>query len=256
MKLVTLNIWGGKIHEPLIAFLKAHSEDIDIFCFQDLLFGTKPEFTPLRKGRANIFQEIGEILSDHKALTFRIPGESHFHDEILAQNIGYGQAIFLKNSLNIADSGGFRSNDGGVYAQDGTIIGGRYQWVKIKINGQEVTMMNVHGLWQKDSDKKDTPERIRQSQLIQNFLISSTENKILCGDFNLAPDTESIKILEKNMNNLIKERGFQSTRSSIYEKPGKFADYVLVSSSIKVNDFKVMPNEVSDHLPLYLDFTL
>jgi len=78
--------------------------------------------------------------------------------------------------------------------------------------------------------------------------------KILCGDLNLRPDTESMRILEHGMNNLITEYSIQSTRTRYYTKPEKFADYILTSPEILINEFRVMPEEVSDHCPLYLDF--
>lgn len=56
------------------------------------------------------------------------------------------------------------------------------------------------------------------------------------------------------MKNLIKDFGITSTRSSYYKKPVRFADYTFVSEGIKINDFKVLPDEVSDHLAMYLDF--
>ena len=56
------------------------------------------------------------------------------------------------------------------------------------------------------------------------------------------------------MRNLIKEYNITSTRTSFYKKPVRFADFVFVSKDIKVNDFKVLPDEVSDHAPLFLDF--
>jgi endonuclease/exonuclease/phosphatase family metal-dependent hydrolase len=43
---------------------------------------------------------------------------------------------------------------------------------------------------------------------------------------------------------------------SFYEKPEKFADYMFVSKGIAVRDFQVLPDEVSDHAPLFLDFDL
>ena len=67
-------------------------------------------------------------------------------------------------------------------------------------------------------------------------------------------DTESMKVLEKGMRNLVKDYGVTSTRSHFYKKRGKFADYILVSPEVEVKDFKVLQESVSDHLPLYLEF--
>ncbi|MCX6712734.1 MAG: endonuclease/exonuclease/phosphatase family protein, partial [Candidatus Vogelbacteria bacterium] len=100
----------------------------------------------------------------------------------------------------------------------------------------------------------DTLERLEQSRKIKAFMDSVDSPKILCGDFNLLPDTESLKIIEGGLRNLIREYGVTSTRTSFYTKPDKFADYVFVSPEIKVVDFKVLPDEVSDHSPLLLEF--
>ena len=76
----------------------------------------------------------------------------------------------------------------------------------------------------------------------------------MCGDFNLLPDTESIKILESSgLRSLIKEYNITSTRTSFYTKPAKYADYILVTPGIEVKDFKVLTDEVSDHSPLFLE---
>ncbi len=62
------------------------------------------------------------------------------------------------------------------------------------------------------------------------------------------------KLEDFGLRNLIKEYGITSTRTSFYTKPEKFADYMLVSPGVEVKDFKVLPDEVSDHSPLYLEF--
>ena len=54
---------------------------------------------------------------------------------------------------------------------------------------------------------------------------------------------------------MIAEYGITSTRSSVYMKPGKFADYIFVSGAIQVENFATIPDEVSDHLALRLEFS-
>ena len=99
MKLITLNVWGGKLYEPLINFVKDNSPDTDIFCFQDMLFGSKPEFSPVQKGRINLFEEIQKVLKNFNSFTYRDPEESYFHGELLPLEVGCGQAIFVKNNF-------------------------------------------------------------------------------------------------------------------------------------------------------------
>jgi endonuclease/exonuclease/phosphatase family metal-dependent hydrolase len=60
---------------------------------------------------------------------------------------------------------------------------------------------------------------------------------------------------ELGMRNLITEYGVTSTRTSLYTKTEeRFADYIFVSKDIEVKDFKVLPDVVSDHAALLLEF--
>ena len=52
------------------------------------------------------------------------------------------------------------------------------------------------------------------------------------------------------MCNLVKAYGITSTRSLLYKRPDRFADYVLVSPEVQVEHFQVLDEVVSDHLPL------
>lgn len=61
-------------------------------------------------------------------------------------------------------------------------------------------------------------------------------------------------MFDERYNNLIKKYDVKSTRSSLYTKENKYADFVFTSPEIKINDFKVLQDEISDHLPLLLDF--
>lgn len=56
------------------------------------------------------------------------------------------------------------------------------------------------------------------------------------------------------MQNLISDYEIASTRSHYYIKPIKFADYAIVSPDISAIYFEVLPDVVSDHLALFLEF--
>ena len=66
-------------------------------------------------------------------------------------------------------------------------------------------------------------------------------------------------MLGRAMRNLIKEYGIESTRSELYNDMEKWkdpiADYVFASPDVKVRDFKVLGDVVSDHLPLFIEFS-
>jgi len=258
MRLITLNTWGGIVYEPLLLFVEKHADSTDIFCFQEMIFGPKAEFSKKNKARLNLFSEIEKRLTDFIPYKYLVPDQAlHFQDELLPSDTRPGQTIFVRKTLSVKSQGGFRG-----YVADnipGVTFGGKgtgsCEWLELETTKNEtLTVLNLHGLWQENSQKADTPERFTQSEIIKKFLSSRPGGKILCGDFNLTPTGKSIKMLEENMVNLVKTHNITSTRSSFYTKPGKFADYILISPEIQVEKFEVLQDEVSDHLPLFLEF--
>lgn len=124
----------------------------------------------------------------------------------------------------------------------------------IGAGGEIYEIYTVHGLWF-PGVKIDHPETILQSRNICKFISKAKGKRILCGDFNLYPETESIMAIGRaGMRDLIKDYGVISTRSSYYKYEKKFADYVFVSKEVKVGNFEALQDEVSDHLPLALEF--
>ena len=242
MKLITLNIWGGHVRQPLLDFIKLH-QDIDIFCLQEVYQKAARTICTLDGFEVDldIFSEIGALLPKHQA----------FFRPFL--NNSYGIAMFVRNSIPVLEEGEVQIHDNPSYPGMGPTHLRNLQWIRVQTNNQDYTVMNVHGLWN-GQGKTDTPERMEQSKRIKDFVDTCAGPKILCGDFNLRPDTESLKILDVGMTNLIKTHNITSTRTSFYGKEEKFADYVFVSPEINIKHFEVMKDEVSDHSPLFLDF--
>lgn len=245
MKLITLNTWGGRVKEPFVEFIEKY-RDVDIFCFQEVYDKSEEilgEEYP--DSNHNLFIELTDLLPNHNGF-FRP-----------ALHGVYGIAIFIKKDYLVSDEGEILIH---ARNQDGVMNDGHHdrnmQWIKFSCDGRAYTVFNVHGLWN-GKGKDDTQERISQSKIIKECINGTPDPKILCGDFNLNPETESVVILEKGMNNLVKDYAISTTRTNIYfAKPGKtekFADYIFTSPDIRVKNFAVLPDEVSDHAALFLE---
>lgn len=243
MKLITLNAWGGHVEEPLLKFVFDYA-DVDIFCFQELYHNAENKIsTEDKKVNLNLFAELQRLLPEHKS----------FFRPVVAGCFGVG--IFIKNTLEVIAEGEVIIHHNKNYPGLGPTHSRNLQWIKFRTDSQICHVLNVHGLWN-GMGKTDTPERIAQSHKIKEFVDTIKTPKILCGDFNLRPDTQSTKIIEHGMHNLVQIHGIDSTRTSYYTKEEKFADYIFTSNDIKVNSFAVLTNEVSDHAPLLLDFDI
>ena len=57
------------------------------------------------------------------------------------------------------------------------------------------------------------------------------------------------------LRNLINEYSIATTRPRNFAYDRPYADYVFVSPEIQVQRFSALPDEVSDHLALQLEFT-
>jgi len=253
MKLISLNTWGGRAgKEKILAFFVAH-KDVDVFCLQEIWSAPYEHFEGYSAGGLSIdhsrimvygMQEISTLLESHTAYF-----KPHHLDN-------YGLMTLVKKDLDVISEGDvFIHKDKG-YIPEGDIgfHARNVQFVKIATKNGNRSILNFHGLWNGDG-KGDSESRLLQSDRIIQFMKTLSNPYIMCGDFNLLPDTQSIKKLEDfGLHNLIKEYRITSTRTSFYTKAEKFADYALVSDEISVKDFKVLPDEVSDHSPLYLEF--
>lgn len=261
MKLLSLNVWGGTIHKPLIDYIKKHSEDTDIFCFQEVFHSTQSKISNGIK--TDLFDNLLKALPDFAG--FYAPIITGYDTQIKVDfDLAFGQATFVRKNVDLISEETFFVHGEFDYAPPTTIEGvidaidmpRNIHCIKIKINGKEVLIGNFHGYWLPGL-KIDSPQSLAQMEAVLKIYNSFKGPRIIAGDFNLRPDTKSLKMLEENLKNLIKEFEIKTTRSIHYKKTTeKFADYVLVSDDIKIKSFKVPNEEVSDHLPMILDFTV
>lgn len=241
MKLITLNIWGGQIYDPLCTFIQTYA-DTDIFCFQEVYKNAPQKVcTDDAPVRLNIFSELENLLPEHTGF---------FRPTV---NGIYGIALFIKKKFPILEEGEIMIHHAPNYAGLGPTHSRNLQWIRCHANAKTYSIINVHGLWCKEG-KIDTVDRIKQSTRIRDFMNQQKNPFVLCGDFNARPNTESISRLAQGMNNLIQTHNIQSTRTSLYGKDEPFADYVFTSNGINVHHFNVLNDVVSDHAPLMLAF--
>lgn len=244
LKLISLNIWGGYIERPLLEYIEKN-KDVDIFCFQEVYhkapvkMSTDDKYPPL-----DIYDSIQKRLPEHV---------SYFQP--IKEIEGYGIAVFAKKQITVVESGSINVYYNQNYPGSGPSHSRDLQWLKCEMAGKYFYILNFHGLWN-GKGKTDSKDRIIQSQKIKEFINSLEYPIVLCGDFNLRPDTESINILKNGMRDLIKEYDIKSTRTLFYKKPEKFADYIFISKDVSVNAFKVLEEDVSDHAPIFLSFSL
>ena len=254
MRLTTLNAWGGRSMYPLMRFLRRRKGMTDVFCFQEIFDADQAVIDakhPDEHLRGDLFLKISAELDEFVG-TF-----ARFEDPHRMST-----AIFVRKTIPVLSA-----SEPMVYLppapkEEGSMVFSprKLQTVTLDVSGKPVLVANLHGLWNA-GPKTDTPERIAQSERVVEALEAHAGPKIVCGDFNLLPQTMSVRILEVEggLRNPVVERGVKSTRTTLYrhyDNPAEpnFADYILHSTDLSAEEFEVLPDIVSDHSPLYARF--
>lgn len=242
MKLIQLNTWEGRLGRNLYKFIER--QQADILMLQEVL--SSPE------GKTYYFDELQTIKEKSQlAYDFFSP---------LTGNVHQGKQTYFGNAIVSRD--GFEST----YQED-TLESYKENWdaetdtddIKLfqhaVINpapGKFLNLVNYHG-HNSHGQKQGNELTAKHCQQIADYIGTLAGPVILAGDFNLAPDSESLKPLNTMLKNLCIENAIQTTRNPLANSD-IVVDYIWVSHDMTVQHFEVLPDMVSDHAALLLEF--
>jgi len=228
MKIIFLNALNAHLRKPMEAFLRKHAPDTDVFCFQE----AEDEMQRLCEAELSEYERV--------EATKMLYAKDH-----------YFQATYVRRGLSVRSS---------PVLQDLPDMGlGLY--TEISQKGRVAHVCNVHGIARfgnAPDDKKDAPGRIAQSRELLRFFEDKKGPRIIGGDLNVLPDTQSIRMFEESgYRNLVTEFGITTTRNELSwsrypDRKLYYSDYVFVSPDLRVESFEVPNIEISDHLPMIL----
>lgn len=265
-RILSLNAWGGRLNEELIAYLTM--ADADVFCLQEIVNAPPdaPDWLYYRDGdlvlpqRAHLFDDICAALPGHRGAFFPAArGElsDHLHHPVTAE---FGLATFVRRShAVIAGAAGFIHGGFGAegWGEHPRARNAHCFRVHDYSRRSAMTIAQLHGI-RETSGKGDTPARARQTARLVSMIKTvwpGNEPLAVCGDFNVLPDSAMFETLGAlGLNDLVTGGGHSDTRTSHYTKAGRFADYMLATADAGVLSFDVAAApEVSDHRALVLD---
>lgn len=266
MKLLCLNVCQfDKNNERLEKFLNENS--YDIVCLQEVT----------RRIEIGAIQEFVSYDSISKSTDYM---ESPFFAPIWALKRFYkenfhGQELFDHNMQGYVEFGNYiRSTLEISYGQN-IFLQGNYvmrtdwsEWPEVDSRAVQVVdllikgapglrILNYHGIWTKDKMGNETT--VNACKRISEIAAEVEYPSIICGDFNLFPDTESMRVFEDKYVNLMNKFDIRTTRpdsNAFKDNKRNVVDYVLCSKGLQVNDLTVIESDVSDHLPVVVDFEL
>lgn len=267
MRFVSLNAWGGACWPALSEWLP--SVGADILCLQEMIRAAEPspEWLVYRDPyrvldqRADLFGDVSNLLPTH-AGHFAAAVQGPLEDGAgRVYRSDHGVGLWLREDLTLDTlearfiHGAHRPDGWGAEPVPRVM-----QVARVIVDGRPLIFGHLHGLRDPDG-KQDTPARAAQAEAIA-AAIKQLQNPgdpvILAGDFNLLPESRTFaRLAALGLTELVTARGHTDTRTSLYKKPQRFADYLLVSPDVQVRAFDLPATpEVSDHRALVLDFEI
>lgn len=249
IKIICLNLFeGGLLWENIEQFLK--KENADILCFQEVFRGSQhqpPNF--------NSIPRLQKVLPKYD---YFFSPESHAFWP--AGGVDVGNGIFsrfpIKEKETIFLFGEYVKVDRPKNKNDFSKDPKNMQHAVIEIDGKQLHVCNMHGIWGLDGG--DNPARLRMSEIMVQA-IKGKEPAVLMGDFNLKPNTQTIRNIEKIMTNVFKDELTTSFNMRHKTNPGyatAVVDMFFASSTVKVLSKSCPEDDVSDHKPLVVSIEI
>ena len=240
---MTLNVWQGRLERVLLKHLE--TIDVDFACMQEAV-----EYDGQPAGLATPYSKIGKSLRLDSQFFSPLTASRFGDKKITFGNIIYSKFPFSETSTiftrgQYEDDFDFDTDDYNVRA---------FQHSLVEIEGKKLHLLNHHG-HHIDGHKRGDDETMRQVRQIAEYIEGLDGAVILCGDFNLSPDSESIQQLSGNLRNLAVDYSLKTTRSQLTYK-NEVCDYIFVNDRIDVKDFSMDETIISDHNALILDFDI
>lgn len=252
IKVIQINIYGGKYFDELIDFLK--QEDPDFITMQEVTVG---KFNLYQDKDVGLFELLKEKLGMH--------GIYHGDIKLIGDpDSMYGNAVFSKlpvvekNVLVLKD---FRpvsfdeamGNDNSTSEVQNTHL----LDAKVNLGGKELRIISWHGAW--TAPPKDTEETLRQAKMVCDYLSKINGPFILGGDLNNIIGNKTIDMISGVANNLMIYSGVEATTNRKVHKirpRGYLIDYIFTSFDIRAISLKVPEITVSDHLPVITELEI
>lgn len=229
----------GKVEGNLRRFLENHK--FDVICMQEVMA------SPDREGHlAGLCFDLSQIL--------RASGmKYHFYSPNWSSDLAGGSMTWGNLILsNIPFTETQSSFINGEY-KEGTVLG---QDIANNLNIQiarlenDMTIVNHHGFWRPfpmgDEDSVRAFEKVGR-------IVGALEGPVvMCGDLNIIHESPPMRPLDF-LCDLTHENKIKNTLSGLKFDGDVACDHILINSSVEVDQFKVYPDLISDHLALMAD---
>ncbi len=244
LKIISFNTWYSKFWSKMVPYLQ--SVNADIICLQEV-----------SRNWPNFGLEKVDVV---EKITQALPGYSCVYAPILArvekgivQDLG-NLTLCKRNIVQKKIHYLFQQPDWKI--DDYENQARNMVEVQLDCDGELLSIFNTHLSY--SARFVDSPRKILESQKMKK-IIEKREHAILCGDLNSPPNSKVIEELRS-----ILPRGDYSSEFTFAKYPFDYngfhvssleykLDYILATSSVKIENVHVPDISISDHLPIVAD---
>jgi endonuclease/exonuclease/phosphatase family metal-dependent hydrolase len=253
--------WSENINSKEKIFQTIREKSPDVICFQEFYNDTTKEFNTVKQlkelGYKYYFFTRELVLRNTDewgiALFSKLPIREHGNIMKQAFKTGYGKKPFKGLYADIA-FGDTVIRFVNVHLQSIYFGAQDYETIEEFRSTQNLDEHGVRSIVRKL--KEAFKRRALQADTLSIFLKEQTKPVILCGDFNDLPNSYVANKTSKNMKDAFLDYGFGIGHTYNGKIPFLRIDRILTSPSFDITYFKVIPNKISDHFPIYMECTL
>lgn len=238
MKIISANVWGGRLESQILSFVR--EQQPDILCLQELI--------DIKGGKSAMFASLEEIQEAAQAeYTFMSPV---FSMNYMTRKADFGNCIISKYPI-VNKKTIFTGKE---YAEDFDFLHRNADMRNLQLadiqtpDGEIVHVLNHHG-HHINQHKNGDAETMRQCGIIASEITKLNGKVVVCGDFNLAPHSESLEQINALLTNLPVKNKLVTTRNQLTHK-SEVCDYIFVSEDVSVDSFEASEEIISDHKAL------
>lgn len=256
-KFICLNVWnGGKLWEPMVAWLK--NEQPDILALQEVFLSQDPRSPKADRTIEELQKELDLPYAEFAPAFLNTHG---------GKELEKGNAVLSRFPLTpqptlFYDQPYGPMDDSGLYGQDYTLIPRNLQQVTVQLPKGPLHVFNTQGIW--GHDGKDNPRRAAMGEKILTAISNITtaypnQLVILCGDFNVDEKSQTITKIGTQLTNIFageRTTSFQLTQKTDGGYATAVVDFMFTTPQVHVLSHSSTEPDISDHLPLVVQFTV
>lgn len=241
IKILQLNVWTGRIKGALLEFIKQSS--FDLICLQEAVWSPKSDMLEIFASTVEQIKEASDLEYESRTANWTIPA---FNSKVHQGNVILSRKKIIEERIELI-YGKQEIADSSQKLSDHCYTA---QFIKLENN---LNVVNYHGYWLPSPIGDNTTTSAMKK--VADIAKSMTGPLVMCGDLNVIHKSPAMRELDF-LKDLTHEYNVKNTLVGLKFSGQVACDHILINDQIKVLDFKVLDDIVSDHKPLTAEISI